>query len=75
MKKITPIQQAMNLLDCTEQSILRENLEVLNPQAQEDLCLALVAYKRFRIPRTFPNNLLQVIYTSFVELLNKRQLV
>ena len=72
MKKITPEQQAMNLLDATEKSILLQNLEPLNEQSKEDLCLAIVAYCRFRIHRTFPNQLLQVIYQSFIELIDKR---
>lgn len=72
MKRISPQEQAMNLLDTTEKSILLQNLEPLNEQSREDLCLAIVAYCRFRVNRTFSNSLLNVIYQSFIELINKR---
>ena len=73
MKAVSPKQQAKGLLTGTEWYVLREYLDVLTPQAQEDLCFAIVAYKRFRVYRTFSNNLLQVIFTSFVKLFQKHQ--
>lgn len=70
MKKISPIDQALSVLELDHQKhILMQNIEPLNEQARVDLCLAIVAYQRFKIKRPFSNPLLQVIYTSFIEIL------
>lgn len=70
MKHVTPLDQALSCL--TEEyhkHILVQNLEPLNAQTREDICLAIVSYVRFGIKRPFSNPLTQVIYQSFIELL------
>lgn len=70
MKRITPLDQALGTLKTDAQKhILMQNLDPLNAQAREDLCLAIVAYQRFKIKRPFSNPLLHVIFTSFIEIL------
>lgn len=70
MKQVTPLDQALSVLKQeSHKHILMQNLDPLNAQAREDLCLAIVAYQRFRIKRPFSNPLLHVIYQSFIELL------
>lgn len=70
MKKITPLAQALSCLTTDAQKhILMQNLDPLNAQAREDICLAIVAYQRFGLKRPFSNPLLQVIFTSFIEIL------
>lgn len=70
MKKISPLDQALGTLKTDDQKhILMQNLDPLNAQAREDLCLAIVAYQRFKIKRPFCNPLLHVIFTSFIEIL------
>lgn len=70
MKKISPLDQALGCLQTDAQKhILMQNLDPLNAQAREDLCLAIVAYQRFKIKRPFSNPLMHVIYQSFIEIL------
>lgn len=70
MKHVSPLDQALGCLkQDTHKHILVQNLEPLNTQSREDLCLAIVAYVRFGMKRPFANPLMQVIFQSFIELL------
>lgn len=70
MKHVTPLDQALGCLKKEyHKHILMQNLEPLNEQTREDICLAIVSYVRFGIKRPFSNPLTQVIYTSFIEIL------
>ena len=71
MKKITPLDQTLGLLQTEEQKhLLMQNLEPLNEQCREDFLLAVVAYIRFGIKRPFANPLMQVIFTSYCDFLD-----
>lgn len=70
MKHVTPLDQVLSELQTDAQKhILMQNLDPMNAQAREDLCLAIVAYQRFGIKRPFSNPLMHVIFTSFIEIL------
>lgn len=71
-KFITPLDQCLSELQTEAQKhLLMQNLEPLNEQSREDLCLAIVAYIRFGIKRPFGNPLMHVIFTSYIEVIDR----
>lgn len=70
-KKLTPFVQLFHLLQTDEQkTILYETIEPLDHLHQDDFCLACVAYIRFGIRRQFQNRVMQVLFTSYCEVLD-----
>ena len=70
-KKITPVAQLTKLLQTREQiTVLFETLEPLTEIYREDFCIACIAYIRFGIRRPFDNRVMQVLFTSYCDLLD-----
>lgn len=70
-KKTTPIAQLLKLLQTREQiTILHETLEPLTDIYREDFCIASIAYIKFGIRRPFENRVMQVLFTSYCDLLD-----
>ena len=70
-KKTTPIAQLIKLLQTREQiTILHETLEPLTDIYREDFCIACIAYIKFGIRRPFENRVMQVLFTSYCDLLD-----
>lgn len=70
--KTTPQNQLLKLLQTHEQiHVLHEMQEVLNDQSQEDLCIAAIAYIKFGIRRSFDNNVLWALFSSYCDLLDR----
>lgn len=73
-KKITPFCQLFRELKSQEEKdILFEQIEPLRDEYRDDLCLSILAYLKFGIPRVFDNQLMQVIYEAYRELLDKNR--
>lgn len=71
-KKVTPFCQLFRELKTQqEKDILYESVEPLRDDYRDDLCLSILAYVKFGVPRKFDNPLMQVIYQSYIELLDK----
>lgn len=67
MKQLTPFQQLQLEVASPEQlAFIVEALLPLKDEYRDDLCLSLVAYMRFRIPREFGNRLIQSIYDTAI---------
>ena len=70
-KKITPVAQLTKLLQTREQiTVLFEPLEPLTEIYREDFCIACIAYIKFGIRRPFDNRVMQVLFTSYCDLLD-----
>lgn len=70
-KKTTPVAQLTKLLQTREQiTILFETLEPLTEIYREDFCIACIAYIKFGIRRPFDNRVMQVLFTSYCDLLD-----
>lgn len=70
-QKITPVAQLTKLLQTREQiTILFETLEPLTEIYREDFCIACIAYIKFGIRRPFDNRVMQVLFTSYCDLLD-----
>lgn len=70
-KRITPYVQLTKLLQTREQvTILDETLEPLSEIYREDFCIACIAYIKFGIKRPFENRVMQVLFTSYCDLLD-----
>ena len=70
-KKITPVTQLTKLLQTREQiTVLFETLEPLTEIYREDFCIACIAYIKFGIRRPFDNRVMQVLFTSYCDLLD-----
>ena len=70
-KKITPVAQLTKLLETREQiTVLFETLEPLTEIYREDFCIACIAYIKFGIRRPFDNHVMQVLFTSYCDLLD-----
>lgn len=70
-KKISPFRQLFRELKTQqEKDILYESIEPLRDEFRDDFCLSVLAYIKFGIPRTFDNQLMQVIYQSYIEMLD-----
>ena len=70
-KKITPVAQLTKLLQTREQiTVLFETLEPLTEIYREDFCIACIAYIKFGIHRPFDNRVMQVLFTSYCDLLD-----
>ena len=70
-KKITPVAQLTKLLQTREQiTVLFETLEPLADIYKEDFCIACIAYIKFGIRRPFDNRVMQVLFTSYCDLLD-----
>lgn len=70
-KKITPVAQLIKLLQTREQiTVLFETLEPLTEIYREDFCIACIAYIKFGIRRPFDNRVMQVLFTSYCDLLD-----
>lgn len=70
-KKITPVAQLTKLLQTREQiTILFETLEPLTEVYREDFCIACIAYIKFGIRRPFENRVMQVLFSSYCDLLD-----
>ena len=73
-KEITPFCQLFRELKSQEEKdILFEQVEPLRDEYHDDLCLSILAYLKFGIPRVFDNQLMQVIYEAYRELLDKNR--
>ena len=73
-KEITPFCQLFRELKSQEEKdILFEQVEPLRDEYRDDLCLSILAYLKFGIPRVFDNQLMQVIYEAYRELLDKNR--
>lgn len=69
--KTTPIAQLLKLLQTREQiAILHETLEPLTDTYREDFCIACIAYIKFGICRPFENHVMQVLFSSYCDLLD-----
>lgn len=71
-QSVTPWQQLWALLNEEQQSIVRTVFRRMKKRDQEDLCYAMVAYIRFRITRDFLCPFMQVIYLSFIDLVEDK---
>lgn len=72
MKHKTPHQQLSPMLQTIEQKVLLgETLAILNRQYQDDFCIACIAYIRFGIKRQFTNNLMNVLFLSYCDVLDR----
>lgn len=70
-KKTTPFAQLVKLLQTREQiNILNETIEPLADIYKEDFCIACIAYIKFGIRRPFDNRVMQVLFTSYCDLLD-----
>ena len=70
-KKTTPFAQLVKLLQTLEQiNILDETIEPLADIYKEDFCIACIAYIKFGIRRPFDNRVMQVLFTSYCDLLD-----
>lgn len=70
-KKTTPFAQLVKLLQTREQiTVLFETLEPLTEIYREDFCIACIAYIKFGIRRPFDNRVMQVLFTSYCDLLD-----
>lgn len=70
-KKITPVAQLTKLLQTREQiTVLFETLEPLTEVYREDFCIACIAYIKFGIRRPFENRVMQVLFSSYCDLLD-----
>lgn len=70
-QKKTPYQQLRELLQTPEQIyILAEFVAPLSHQCKDDLCCAITAYIRFGLRRKFCNRLLDLLFTTYCELLD-----
>ena len=70
-KKNTPVAQLTKLLQTREQiTVLFETLEPLTEIYREDFCIACIAYIKFGIRRPFDNRVMQVLFTSYCDLLD-----
>lgn len=70
-KKITPVAQLTKLLQTRKQiTVLFETLEPLTEIYREDFCIACIAYIKFGIRRPFDNRVMQVLFTSYCDLLD-----
>lgn len=71
-KKTTPFAQLVKLLQTREQiNILDETIEPLVDIYKEDFCIACIAYIKFGIRRPFENRVMQVLFTSYCDLLDR----
>lgn len=72
MKHTDSYNQLINDLRTEKQkTILTQTLEPLNEQAREDFCLATVAYLRLGIRRSFSNPVMQVLFSTYCDMLRK----
>lgn len=71
-RRLTPWQQLWELLNEEQQRIVRTVFRRMKRRDQEDLCYAMVAYLRFHITRDFPCPFMQVIYLSFIDLVENK---
>lgn len=65
-RHITPRQQLWGLTTREEHGLLQRVLGRLTRQEREDMCLALVAWLRFRVHRQFADRTLQVILWGLI---------
>lgn len=63
---VTPQQQLWRLTNEQYHAYLASTLRYLKNHAQEDLCLALVAYIRFGIRRTFINQFMARVFADCI---------
>lgn len=74
VKKVTPFQQLQRELHNPEElTILVENLMPLQQEYRDDLCLSILAYIKFKVPRQFDNRLIQVIYQAYIDMLDENR--
>lgn len=71
-RRVTPWQQLWELLSEEQQQIVRMVFRRLKKRDQEDLCYAMIAYIRYHIIRDFPSPFMQVIYLSFIDLVENK---
>ena len=73
-KKVTPKDQLVDLLWTHEEvEALILWLEPLIPPCRDDLCLAVVAWLRFRIRRPFQNPVMLMAFESLIALINQNR--
>lgn len=70
--RITPQQQLWNLTDDSQHEIFRDVFRRIKKRDQEDLCYAMIAYIRFKILRPFESTFMQVLFQSFIDLVEGR---
>lgn len=72
---VTPFQQLQRELHNPEElTILVENLMPLQQEYRDDLCLSILAYIKFKVPRQFDNRLIQVIYQAYIDMLDENRI-
>ena len=71
-RRVTPWQQLWELLSEGQQQIVRTVFRRLKKRDQEDLCYAMIAYIRHHITRDFTSPFMQVIYLSFIDLVENK---
>lgn len=69
-KRKTPFQQLMPLLTASQKSVITQALVHLKVDDAEDLCLSLVAYIRFGLRRKYDSMFIDVLYQSFIDLID-----
>ena len=66
MKKITPTNQLLDLLNKEEQSVLAGIMAHLSPEAEELLAMVLVAYIRFKLRPRLDTAFIQGLAQNFI---------
>lgn len=66
MKKITPTNQLLDLLNKEEQSVLAGIMAHLSPEAEELLAMVLVAYIRFKVRPRLDTAFIQGLAQNFI---------
>lgn len=72
-KRITPQEQLWELLPAKSIPIISTVFRRLKKRDQEELCYSMIAYLRYDITRDFHCPFMQILYSSFIELVNKHQ--
>lgn len=66
MKKISPTNQLLDLLNKEEQSVLAGIMAHLSPEAEELLAMVLVAYIRFKVRPRLDTAFIQGLAQNFI---------
>lgn len=69
----TPQQQLLSLLQTDfQKAILLDNIAPMKESYSDDFCIACIAYIRYGIKFSFANKTMQILFLSYVDLLDEK---
>ena len=66
----SPQQQLWELTNESQHNIFKEVFRRLKKRDQEDLCYGMIAYIKFGFRRPFASMFMQIIFESFIEMVD-----